>query len=86
MKINESEKIMRVSKKTYTTKNGSTVTIIGKGGYEISFDWFEEDNACIDCVPEYIEYKELTWSCDYCGGGCAELTEVAESEGGDVDK
>ena len=70
-----------MSKKTYKTKNGSTVTIIGNGGYEIGFDWFEEDNACVDCVVsedinDIVFDKKLTWSCDYCIGGSAELKEV----------
>ena len=71
-----------MSKVMYTTKAGSTVTIIGKygKGYEISFDWFEEDDACIECVVDggFISEPKpyLAWICDYCGGGWAELTEV----------
>ena len=73
---------------TYKTKNGSTVTISGKhnGIVEISFDWFEEDNACVDCTVnvdspnDYHTYRELMWVCNYCGGGRADLIEVNEDD------
>ena len=66
---------------TYTTKNGSTVIIHGRHGGKVSveFDWLEEDNACCDCVVNpYPEDGFLTWSCDVCGGGSAELIRMDE--------
>ncbi len=65
---------------TYKTQAGSIVRISGKhsGIAEVEFDWLEED-ACIECEPNPYPEDDggrliLTWSCDYCGGGKAELT------------
>lgn len=59
----------------YKTQAGSTMEITGKhGGISIvEFDWLEE-GGCIDCVPEpYDDEGCLVWSCEECGGGCAQL-------------
>lgn len=64
----------------YHTKHGSTVTVSGKhsGIFSVSFDWLEEDNACIDCrVNPVPSDGRLTWDCDVCGGGSAELFDTA---------
>lgn len=52
-------------KKTYTTEAGSTVKTKGKT-IEISFDWFEEHNACVDCKPcfDCSDEKFLIWTCN----------------------
>lgn len=62
---------------TYKTKAGSLVMVDGRS-YVISFDWFEEPNACVECkMPDYdMHYNELSWYCDYCDGGYAKLVEV----------
>ena len=63
----------------YRTKAGSTVILSGQhcGIATVDFDWLEE-NACCDCVPSpYPVDGYLTWECDYCGGGSAELEEVS---------
>jgi hypothetical protein len=65
----------------YRTKAGSTVEVYGQhsGCVRVSFDWFEEPDACCDCVVEpYPENwgdgtHRLTWRCDHCGGGSAVL-------------
>lgn len=59
----------------YRTKAGSTVKLSRNGGVaDAEFDWLEEDNACIDCtVDPYPSDGFLTWGCEYCGGGSAEL-------------
>ena len=63
-----------------TTPNGSTVEISGKhkGIYEIDFDWFEEDHACIDCEVDIDASRDtgwtrLIWGCCECTGGQAPL-------------
>jgi hypothetical protein len=60
----------------YSTKAGSTFTIKGSS-YDGYFDAFEEPNACCDCQFSDIDMSEIeptiSWSCDYCGGGNAEL-------------
>lgn len=63
----------------YQTKNGSEVIVSGEhsGIYDIAFDWLEEDNACIECRPS-VHDGYLTWSCEYCGGGSAELNRVGD--------
>ncbi len=65
----------------YRTKAGSTLEVYGahSGCVRVEFDWLGEDHACFDCTVE--PYPEdwgdgtyhLTWHCDYCGGGSAEL-------------
>lgn len=52
------------------------MTISGKHGgiSEVEFDWLEEDDACIDCVPNpYDDDGYLTWNCEQCGNGSAQL-------------
>lgn len=57
----------------YVTKNGSTM-IVMNGKSQVEFDWFEEDNACCDCVVEpYDVDGYLVWNCNVCGGGEAKL-------------
>lgn len=65
---------------SYYTEAGSTVEISGEHGGKatVSFDWFEEENACCDCeVNVYPEEDSgewwLTWSCEICGDGRAKL-------------
>lgn len=61
---------------TYKTENGSIVIISGKnsGKTQISFDWFEEKNACIDCEVDLYPVEDmLEWSCKFCGGGSTKL-------------
>lgn len=67
----------------YHTKAGSRVEIFGKysGSWRASFDWVEEENACFDCEVSDVYDGYLTWSCDVCGGGSAELLPDKESEG-----
>ncbi len=65
----------------YRTKAGSTMTISGKHGgiSDVSFDWVEEDNACVDCQPDpYDEDGYLTWNCDHCDGGSAKLERIPD--------
>jgi hypothetical protein len=72
----------------YRTKSGSTVVVYGEhsGCVRVSFDWFEEPNACCDCVVEpYPEdwgdgTHRLTWRCDYCRGGSAVLEPVPAAD------
>lgn len=60
----------------FATLHGSTVTILG-GKSEVAFDWFEEQNACYECVPQpYPNDGYLVWHCDECGGGRAKLHDV----------
>jgi hypothetical protein len=68
----------------YVTSAGSTVDIRGQhsGIAEVHFDWLEE-GGCIDChVNAYPETDGeglyLTWNCETCGGGRAELKETRE--------
>lgn len=67
----------------YRTEAGSEVEITGGhcGISEISFEWFEEDNACDCCeVHAYPDWNggawELIWTCELCGGGSAVLTKI----------
>ena len=63
---------------TYRTSAGSIVTLSGAHGgiAEVEFDWFEESDACIDCVVNpYPDDGYLTWDCEECGGGHARLEE-----------
>ncbi|MCR4297553.1 MAG: hypothetical protein NUV75_02185 [Gallionella sp.] len=65
----------------YRTAAGSEMWISGThaGKSVVEFDWIEEDNACLDCVPEaYDSDGWLVWHCDYCGGGRAELVRVGK--------
>jgi ribosomal protein L37AE/L43A len=60
----------------YKTLKGSRMYIHG-GKSEVNFDWFEEENACIDCNPEaYDEEGYLVWNCEICGGGKAKLFKI----------
>lgn len=62
----------------YRTAKGSTVTVSGKysGIFSVDFDWLEED-ACSDCEVDPVPSDgRLTWSCEYCDGGSAELAEI----------
>ena len=62
--------------KMYETEAGSIVKVIDNKAY-CAFDWFEEPNACFDCVVNpYPEQGYLTWECDNCGGGSTELNLV----------
>jgi hypothetical protein len=75
----------------YRTKAGSTVRVYGKhSGYlGVYFDWFEEPDACCDCVVHpYPEdwgdgTHRLTWKCDVCGGGSAVLELVPAADDAD---
>ena len=63
----------------YKTAAGSIVTISGKHGgvVEVDFNWLEENNACIECFPDTsVQDDRLTWYCDECDGGSAELFPV----------
>lgn len=73
---------MSLPKGVYSTAAGSTVKLSGRHGgiAETAFDWFEEPDACCECrVDPYPQDGRLTWECDYCGGGSAELA-VTSSE------
>ena len=70
----------------YHTKTGSTVEISGKHGgiSTVNFDWLEEPHACDSChVDPYPEWDVdrwiLTWGCDVCDGGFAEIYPVKEA-------
>ena len=71
---------MKLPNGHYRTKAGSFVEISGKHGgiSAVEFDWFEEPNACIDCTVDPYPDRDcdrwiLTWECEECGGGCAEI-------------
>lgn len=67
---------MKLPNGHYCTDAGSTVHIYGKhsGCFDVVFDWFEEENACIECsVNPQPEDSYITWTCDECGGGAALL-------------
>ena len=54
----------------YRTKAGSTMEVSSKHGgiSEVSFDWVEEENACIDCQAEpYDDDGYLVWHCQNTG-------------------
>lgn len=65
----------------YRTRAGSTVEVYGdhSGCVRVTFDWYEEPNACCECVvqPYPVDWGDgefrLAWRCDYCDGGSAEL-------------
>ena len=64
----------------YRTAAGSEMWISGERGgiSRVEFDWLEEA-ACCDCRPDAYEHDgRLTWTCDVCGGGSAELVLVEE--------
>ncbi len=69
---------------TYHTEAGSEVTIRNGRLGEWSFDWFEEPNACCDCVPYGVDERGdeiyLEWACDECGGHGALLFPGAQKE------
>lgn len=82
---------MRLANGTYRTKAGSTVELSGDYGgiSHVSFNWFEEQNACIEChVDPYphhwgkdengLEEWRLYWECDECDGGAAVIERVEE--------
>lgn len=80
---------MRLPNGKYRTKAGSTVKISGKHGgiSNVLFDWFEEENACIECYADPYPQDwgdgthHLVWSCEDCPGGSAELfPDTEESE------
>jgi len=63
----------------YRTANGSEMWISGAHGgvSRVEFDWLEEPNACCDCrVDAYERNGCMHWTCDFCGGGFAELQPV----------
>lgn len=63
----------------YRTAAGSEMRVSGNhaGTSEVLFDWFEEPDACLDCVvAAYDEDGRMCWNCDECGGGSAELFPV----------
>jgi len=70
----------------YETEAGSTVVILGGQPKSGRFNWFDEENACFECeadstpVPD-IDRLLLTWGCNYCEGGCAELKMVGGGDG-----
>lgn len=54
--------------RTLKTEAGSTVILDGETA-RIEFDWFEEDNACIDCevdvdLSRATGWKYLMWRCE----------------------
>lgn len=71
----------------YVTEHGSEVRISGEHSGKVVcwFDWVEEPNACIECrVDPYPDDEGfLTWECDHCGGGRAELKPYQEQEQAD---
>ena len=71
---------MSLSDGNYETEHGSTVKLSKNGGVTLcEFDWFEEPNACDECVVNpYPEEEFLVWRCDKCEGGSAKLTKVEE--------
>lgn len=55
-------------RRTLKTKAGSTVILDGER-VSISFDWFEEDHACIDCevdadLTRATGWRQLMWRCE----------------------
>lgn len=59
----------------YRTAAGSEMRISGEHGGKsvVEFDWLEE-GACCDCVAQPYEADGmLTWHCEECGGGSAQL-------------
>lgn len=65
----------------YRTAAGSEMRVSGKhaGISEVLFDWFEEPDACLDCVVSaYDEDGFLVWHCSECGGGSARLLPVED--------
>lgn len=60
----------------YKTDHGSQMWISGNysGVSRVEFDWFEEPDACCDCVVSAYESDgRMVWTCDQCGGGSADL-------------
>lgn len=68
----------------YRTAHGSTMEISGKHGgiSSVSFDWLEEDNACMDCeVEPYDSDGYMVWRCRHTGEvGQAKLELVRRRE------
>lgn len=64
----------------YRTVAGSEMWISGNhaGISRVEFDWLDEENACLDCVPQAYDVDgDLVWVCDECGGGRAKLERIA---------
>lgn len=62
--------------KMYETEAGSIVKLFDQK-VTCSFNWAEEPDACIECVVSpNLGAGCLTWKCDKCGGGSAELNLV----------
>lgn len=54
--------------RTLKTEAGSTVVLDGDA-VRVTFDWFEEPNACIDCevdvdLSRATGWKHLMWRCE----------------------
>jgi hypothetical protein len=81
LRKHSAEKPWRLPDGIYVTPHGSMVTLSHNGGRSVvEFDWLEED-ACPDCaVNPYPEDGFLTWSCETCPGGCAQLLRLEEEE------
>lgn len=63
----------------YKTAHGSKVITSPTARTIITLDWFEEPEACCDCVPDRVEDGRLFWICCSDGdhdGGSAKLEEV----------
>ena len=65
------------------TKAGSEVRLVGKRAI-VDFDWFEENNACIECEVDIDASRDagwamLIWGCCECAGGTAPLSTTSES-------
>jgi len=67
----------------YRTKHGSEMWISGEhsGIRAVEFDWFEEKNACPECVFSCYERDgDLVWHCDEHEGGRTKLYPVDNLE------
>jgi hypothetical protein len=68
----------------YKTAHGSKVVTSPTARSIITLDWFEEPDACCDCVPDRVEDGRLFWVCcsgdsDH-NGGSATLEETEEMQ------
>ena len=60
----------------YETEAGSIVRLFAQR-VTCHFNYFDEPDACADCkVNPCPEEGYLTWECDTCGGGSAEINPV----------
>jgi len=71
--------------RAYRTQSGSMVQLNGRGGTQVSLDWFEESSCCIECEPDLdasraSNWQTLIWTCAECGGGSAALTPLENKE------